>query len=302
MASEQELQRLAARQHGLATRSQLTKLGFSRHQIEARVISHRWRRAAPSVYDVAPGSIDERRTLHAAVLSSGGLSSHRSAAALHELIDRPPLKPELVVAGATFPRTLDASVHRSRTIGPKDRTRIDGIDTTSVLRTLLDLGTVVDQMTLSLAVNRAIVTRKTTVLRLLAVVDVGPRMGQRGIGPLRGVLDHFRIDREACESKLESLLDEAVAAQRLPTHRQHRANVAGRRYRMDFAWPDHMVFVEVDGLAEHTERRAFDRDRRRQNDLVAAGWLPLRYTWTDLTQRPDEVVAEIVAVLTTRAR
>ncbi len=302
MASEFDVQRLAVRQHGLATREQLIPLGFTRHQIQTRVAAGRWARAAPSVFDVAPASFDGRRALHAAVLASRGLASHRSAGSLRQLIDVPPDRPEIVVAGATLPRGLDAWVHRSRTIGPKHHTRVDGIATTSIVRTLLDLGSVVSEATLSIAVSRAIVSRQTAVPRILAAVDDGPLMGHRGVAPLRVVLSHYRVDRQACESELESLLHEAIAQQRIPTFRQHRVRVAGRRYRFDFAWPDQMVFVEVDGLAEHTERSAFDNDRRRQNLLVAMGWLPLRYTWTDLTKRPHEVVTEIIAVLSSRTR
>ncbi len=302
MASEFDLQRLAARQHGLATRVQLIRLGFTRHQIQGRVAAELWRRAAPSVYDVAPASLDSRRALHAAVLAADGLASYRSAGVLRQLIDVPPERPEIVVTGTTLPRGLDASVRRSRTIGPKDRSQVDGIATTSTVRTLLDLGSVVDEATLSLAVSRAIVSRQTALPRILAAVDGGTLMGHRGVAPLRVVLAHYRVDRAACESALESLLADAIARRRIPSHRQHRVRVAGRRYRMDFAWPDQMVFVEVDGLAEHTERSVFDNDRRRQNEFVAMGWLPLRYTWTDITKRPAEVVAEIIAVLASRTR
>jgi very-short-patch-repair endonuclease len=302
MASEFDLQRLAARQHGLATRVQLIRLGFTRHQIHGRVAAELWRRAAPSVYDVAPASLDSRRALHAAVLAADGLAAYRSAGILRQLIDGAPARPEIIVTGATLPRGLEATVHRSRTIGPKDRSRVDGIATTSVVRTLLDLGWAVDEPTLSLAVSRAIVSRQTTLSRVLAAVDAGRLMGHRGVASLRVVLDRYRVDRQACESKLESLLADAIAKRRMPSHRQHRIVVGGRRCRLDFAWPDQMVFVEVDGLAEHTERSAFDNDRRRQNLLVAIGWLPLRYTWTDLTTRPDEVVAEIIRVLVSRTR
>jgi very-short-patch-repair endonuclease len=302
MVSELQLQRLAARQHGLATRSQLAELGFTRHQIQTRVASRRWARAAPSVFDVAPASVDDRRRLHAGVLASGGLATRRSAAWLHGLIDQQPARPELLVTGATHPRGLDASIHQSRTLEPKDRSRVDGIAVTAVLRTLCDLGSGVDEATLSLAVNRSIVSRKTSVARLFAAVDDGPCMGRRGIAPLRRVLELYRIDREACESKLEALLADAISKRRLPTYRQHRVRIDATRYRLDFAWPDQMVFVEVDGLAAHTERSAFDNDRRRQNVLVSMGWLPLRYTWTDLSQRPAQVMAEIIAVLASRAR
>jgi very-short-patch-repair endonuclease len=53
------------------------------------------------------------------------------------------------------------------------------------------------------------------------------------------------------------------------------------------------LVVEVDGLAFHVTPERFQRDRQRQNRLVAAGWTVLRFTWSDLTERPDYVVASV---------
>jgi hypothetical protein len=57
------------------------------------------------------------------------------------------------------------------------------------------------------------------------------------------------------------------------------------------------VVVEIDGWAYHSDRERFQRDRTRQNRLVAAGWTVLRFTWDDLTKRPDHVLATIQAAL-----
>jgi very-short-patch-repair endonuclease len=53
------------------------------------------------------------------------------------------------------------------------------------------------------------------------------------------------------------------------------------------------LVVEVDGLAFHVTPERFQRDRQRQNRLVAAGWTVLRFTWMDLTERPSYVVASV---------
>jgi very-short-patch-repair endonuclease len=58
-----------------------------------------------------------------------------------------------------------------------------------------------------------------------------------------------------------------------------------------------MIAVEVDGYGEHSKRDTFQRDRTKQNDLIAAGWMVLRFTWTDLTDHPDDVIATIAALL-----
>jgi very-short-patch-repair endonuclease len=53
------------------------------------------------------------------------------------------------------------------------------------------------------------------------------------------------------------------------------------------------IAIEVDGWAFHHSPERFQRDRTRQNDLVALGWTVLRFTWGDLVERPGYVVAAI---------
>ena len=61
----------------------------------------------------------------------------------------------------------------------------------------------------------------------------------------------------------------------------------------DLVFRERRVLVEVDGWAWHHTPDRFQRDRYRQNQLVATGWTVLRFTWSDLTQRPDYVVGQI---------
>jgi very-short-patch-repair endonuclease len=68
--------------------------------------------------------------------------------------------------------------------------------------------------------------------------------------------------------------------------------------RIDVAFPHARVAIEVDGRAFHSSPGRFQSDRTRQNRLVAAGWRVLRFTWEDLSQRPEMVlrrIAELVA-------
>lgn len=53
------------------------------------------------------------------------------------------------------------------------------------------------------------------------------------------------------------------------------------------------VVIELDGMAWHTSVHRFQRDRTKQNALVKEGWRVLRFTWADLTERPDQVIADI---------
>jgi very-short-patch-repair endonuclease len=60
------------------------------------------------------------------------------------------------------------------------------------------------------------------------------------------------------------------------------------------------VIVEVDGERAHAGRVAFVRDRQRQNALIAAGYLVLRFTWWDITEHPQTEVASIRRTLALR--
>jgi very-short-patch-repair endonuclease len=51
--------------------------------------------------------------------------------------------------------------------------------------------------------------------------------------------------------------------------------------------------IEIDGRRAHGELHHFERDRHRQNRLVLAGYVVLRYTWHQLVTDPAGVAAQI---------
>jgi G:T-mismatch repair DNA endonuclease (very short patch repair protein) len=65
--------------------------------------------------------------------------------------------------------------------------------------------------------------------------------------------------------------------------------------RVDFAYPDHRIVIEYDGLW-HAEPGQFAKDRRRVNRLTAAGWRVVFVTAADL-RHPQRLVARLVAEL-----
>ena len=67
----------------------------------------------------------------------------------------------------------------------------------------------------------------------------------------------------------------------------------GDGFEVDFSWPDHRLIVETDGRAAHGDRAAFESDRRRDQQLVAAGWRVVRFTWRQVAREP-RAVAEIL--------
>jgi very-short-patch-repair endonuclease len=70
----------------------------------------------------------------------------------------------------------------------------------------------------------------------------------------------------------------------------------GRR-RLDFAWPQQRLVVELDGMEHHTGRLARQRDNARQNEVVLAHWTVLRFTWADVLLRHEQTLADLVGVV-----
>jgi very-short-patch-repair endonuclease len=79
-------------------------------------------------------------------------------------------------------------------------------------------------------------------------------------------------------------------------------NVRVAGFEADFFWPDQKLIVEFDGYQFHGHRRAFERDRRRDQAHIAAGYTVIRVTWRQLTEEPLAVVATISRVLARESR
>ena len=120
-------------------------------------------------------------------------------------------------------------------------------------------------------------------------------MGNRQLARL---LRESRPGAEAeSERRLQRLLDEARIG---GWKGNHPVVIAGRRFRLDVAFPEHRLDVEVDGWAYHRSKERRDRDIERDNLLTQAGWRVLRFSWEDVAHRPDYVVATIRSVLVTQ--
>ena len=81
-----------------------------------------------------------------------------------------------------------------------------------------------------------------------------------------------------------------LQSSRLPTP---ELNCSIEGYEVDFVWRDRRLIVETDGWAAHGTRGSFERDRRRDADLLAAGWRVLRITWRQLERDPGWVAGRI---------
>lgn len=145
---------------------------------------------------------------------------------------------------------------------------------------------------------RAVQRRVLSVQELLFQADRLSRFA--GIEQLRTVVaDVARGARSEGERNLMSLLDADRIVGWSPNV---RVTVNGRAYVLDIAFRDFRLALEVDGYAFHSDLKSFREDRRRQNALMNAGWLVLRYTWQDITAYPKRTVTEIKDAIETLKR
>jgi very-short-patch-repair endonuclease len=68
-------------------------------------------------------------------------------------------------------------------------------------------------------------------------------------------------------------------------------------YRIDLAFPERRVAVEVDGWAWHVDVERFRTDRRKGDAITRASWDLLRFTWHDLDGDPGGCLREITETL-----
>jgi len=70
--------------------------------------------------------------------------------------------------------------------------------------------------------------------------------------------------------------------------------------RVDAAFVDARLLVELDGRVFHDAPSSFEIDRRRDQVAAAHGWMTLRFTWANLRDEPDSVISVIRSTLLTR--
>ncbi len=289
---------LATRQHGVVSRGQLVALGLSGRAIEHRLARGRLHLAHRGVYFVghpveAPLA---RETAALFACGDGAVLSHTSAATLWGIRRPDEDRSEInvtVTGGSRRRRRIGLAIHVVAALEPSEVDVRHGLTVTSPVRTLVDLASVLDQRDLARCLEEAQIRRLLRRERLRESLD--RRRGARGTRMLRELLN-VGENPSLTRSEAERLLLDLVRAARLP---RPETNVRVGGYEIDALWSQERLAVEVDGYAYHRTRAAFERDRRRDADLQAAGLRVMRITWLQLTNERDSVVARLAQALVT---
>jgi very-short-patch-repair endonuclease len=231
-----------------------------------------------------PDTPEQRIAAALAAVGDGAVASHRSAAHLYG-VPRPDTDPvDVIVLGRRRSIALTGVVIHEQT----DRRRLTpqrrrGLRCANILRTLVDLGAV-DTAAVNDAVGHALTTGLANLAAIQTTVVEHSRQGRSGVVALREAVADWAIDGKPADSVLEIAMSRLIKRHRLPPVTFH-PSIEG--YEPDFVVDGTPVLLECDGWASHgLDKARFERDRARDAELTAKGWIVVHFTYRQITKEP----------------
>jgi len=298
------LARLAAANHGIVTFEDLIVHGATRHQVVAWTHGGRLVPMGRGSYLVGGAPITFEARVLGAIRVHGPetWASHRTAAALWRIPGFPEDgRIELLRPADGSNERRAAVIHRSSLILPEHLTVARGVPVTTPARTLMDLAGSIGPARLERAVAEAVRRGLCTDAGLQIVLARMAGRGRRGTRQLRRVLEG-RLDVVPGHSELEALCRALILAAGLPEPEWEVdiSDEQGWIGRVDGLLAPWRIVIELDSHRWHGQSVDARHDAERDRRLVAAGYLVVRRTWFDLTQRPEAFIAELAALLDAR--
>jgi hypothetical protein len=304
----EKLRRLATEaneQHGAITAHQIADAGIRsdvrRRHVDGGVLDRIGAHTFRSPFAAASARAD----LAALVLDCGpdAFASGTSAAALHGF-DGFHLKPPFhvtVLRGHNLQR-VHHHIHTTIDLPVIDRTPVTGIRAMSPTRTLIDLARFVGPTALTAALDSALRDGLTTEELLHRRIVELRSSGRFGIPKLLAVIEGCEASRGG-HSWLERRFLELCAAARMPrpATQQVLTRAGDRMVRVDCRFPGTRVVVELLGYRWHRTKEQLARDAERLNALVLDGFVPLQFTYDQVTLDAAGVVALLRRALATDA-
>ncbi|MFL6101324.1 MAG: endonuclease domain-containing protein [Actinomycetales bacterium] len=273
-------------QGGVFTRRQAYAAGHSTRQVRRWLELGKWKVVAGAAIGPAGLNVGPEQLSHSVLLSwSAAVISHECAGALHGF----PVDPHGIGTAIVEPhRGLVAHNLRAHRMPLSQRAVVwrAGIPLTDRRRTAIDLLATLGwddcrDLTAWL-VTRRIITSDHLDQALDAMAG---RPGARQVRRLAALV------RRGSLSAGEDLLHEVLVEMRLTGWVANAPiSVGGRIVAVvDVLVENCRLVLQVDGWRAHGGRASFQRDRTQQNLLVSAGYVVLRFTWADLTERRAQV-------------
>ena len=300
---EELLGPIAESQHGVFSLDQARRVGVERSTLDKRVARGALTKAQSTVYAFPGSAATWQREVTSLVLSVPGLAaaSHKTAAFIWGMTSFEPETTEVVTARHRRIHRQNPQIHESKDLQPADVTVVDGIPTTTSVRTVVDVGASASQQYVEHCLDTGLRLELFTLMEVQAFIKRVARSGRSGIGKIRPLVDERIGWHAATESALEDRFRRLITRSGLPVpasqYLVHEASAVV--CRADFAYPDHRILIELDGEQYHMDRATFQNDREKQNRAHALGWTVYRFTWRQVKEAPESVVATLSAALST---
>ena len=278
-------------QDGVLTLAQARSAGLSHEAVRRRLRSGHWIRCSRGVYFVDDRPFTDAARIRAVVWGYGerAAASGLAAAWWHDLTKFAPDIVEVTVPRNSHGRSRDGCRLRRRDLNSADIVVHRRIRVTA----------------LPLTVIEAAVKGRNGVKLMDAALQ--RRLGLRELWRAH-LRNKGRYGSVRARRLLQAASDGARSeAERLLVKLLREAGITGWQtnypigpYKVDVAFPAPKIVIEVDGWAFHSDQDVFQNDRKRQNYLTLMGWHVLRFTWLDLVEYPQRVIAEIRAAISAR--
>lgn len=292
---------LAEQQHGVVTRGQLKGLGLGDRAVDHRIESGYLRPLFPATFAVGHAAITRQGRMLGAVLACGekAVLSHGSAAEHLGLWSKRLPVAHIIPPDWSGRKISGIRWHRVRFPLDDELVVRDGIRCTTVSRTIVDMAGESGWTRLRALVEQAAILGQLDAGDIDLVLSRGRR---RGAPRLRAILAGWRTDTESrprIRSRLEARLLPLLNEEGLPVPRTNvKLAVGGKELEVDFLWETRRLVIETDGEETHGTKVAFNRDRWRDQMLIAAGYRTARVTWAQIRDEPNAVIHRIARMLT----
>ncbi len=302
---DRRVEELATQQLGVFSTRQVLFQQGNTDAVRRRLQSGRWVRGDYDVLRLLGAPQDRPTRLMSFVVASGlrAIVSHRTAADRSGLPGFSHAFDEFTLpTGVNFGRGAGVVLHHSNLLPSRHVVSIDGIPTTSMARTLLDLTAVVRLGRAARAMDTALARRKVTYWELLRMLQECTARGRRRTRTFRLLLEERGPHYRPTESELEKQFD--LLAVRLGLAGWDRQVDLGDNLgwigRVDFYHRRARVVLEVDGREAHSSFMDTKADLERDRRMRATGLQVLRFGWAQVVHDPAHVVATVNAALSSR--
>jgi len=279
---------VAREQGGVISRAQCHASGLSKAEVNGLIARGALVKLSLGVYRVRGAPAREDSALWHAALATGGSIMGCASAWIWQIEPEFPTMIEVLVPAARRVSIPHGVRVRRLAYSETELTTRFGLPVTDRQRTVLDC------VALQSVRNPVALFDRGLSQGWLTLADAQRRLTQpvQGNAYLRRLLRAHLVGAEAeSERRLHRLLGRAGITGWVPNLPLQLRD--GKFVRLDVAFEELKLAIELDGFAYHSSADRFQRDRTRQNALVALGWTVLRFTWQDVAERPGYVIATI---------